>query len=1075
MLPADLKDRIASGMTPRRRRSGIVFLFLFAVYSLFGFLALPGIIAGQAQKFVHENLGLELELAKMEFNPWRLALRLDGLAVKDPQAAGEVLVAARSVYVNAELWSSLWIRGASLRELDLLAPYINARILKDGDINLLRLVPPDDGQESGEAHWRVGLLGIHQGRVDFHDDTRPTPFSAFFSPLNISLADLSSRPDRDGGYTLHAETGEGETLDWRGTVAIKPVRSEGELKISGLKATTPWSYLQDKLPLVVEQGLIGISGHYVLKADDVVTFTLRDGQVTVEDLTVSQHGKAPLLVGLKQLDLKGVSLDWPEQSAGFETLQLSGFRMTDKASGQDLNHFSTLTLQNGRYVPEGERVELNTLRLESLALEDSTGHAPLLSLPLLTLNNLSASLASQKAHVGQVVLEKGNISVRREKNSTLNWETRLDELSRRLAAFESPASATATATATQAQATTQSATWDATLGELDLLGFRVGFVDQVPLETLSTSLEDINLRLFPRQPGEKWHQLDGRLSVGTGGALSFKGNFSEQPLAAGVDLRLQSLKLSPFAPWAADVARFALEKGTLDVNGRFNFQQARQTKADFQGGITIHDFAANDLELDERFLAWRRLGVQGVSWQLEPARLAIREIQADKPFIRVIVGEDQSLNLSHVIVAPEEPAVAESGNNSTATATPAATAKTAEAAYPLRIDRIRMNDGSMLFADLTLRPQFATGIQSLEGEIRGLSSQPDSRATVVLKGWVDEYGKADINGMLNPLAGDLYTDIGVKFSNVELTTLTPYSSKFAGYRIDKGKLSLDLNYKINNRKLDASNKVVFNQLTLGDKVESPDAMSLPLKLAVAILKDKDGVIDVDLPVTGSLDDPKFRIGPLIWKTFLNLLTKAATAPFSLIANMIGGGENMDSLEFAAGASTLAAEETAKLDALAKALTQRPALAVEVRGAFDPEADAKAIRTAKFDQVYQKRLAEGGKSRKVLEDMFKTKLGSEALAQQRALNLKPASDQAGNRDELQLAIAAYETHLRNELIARETVLDGDLRQLALERARTVRNQLVEVSKIEESRVFVLEPVTVKATGNTVVMKVGLTAS
>ncbi len=1067
MLPADLKDRIASGMTPRRRRSGLVFLFLFTAYSLFGFLALPGIIAGQAQKFVQENLGLELELAKVEFNPWRLALRLDGLAMKDPQAADEVLVSARSIYVNAELWSSLWIRGASLRELDLLAPYINARILKDGDINLMRLVPPDDGQESGEAHWRVGLLGIHQGRVDFHDDTRPTPFSAVFSPLDISLADLSSRPDRDGGYTLHAETGEGEALDWRGTVAIKPVRSEGELKITGLKATTPWRYLQDELPLVVEQGLIGISGHYALKADDVVTFTLREGQVTVEDLAISQRGKAPLLIGLKQLDLKGVSLDWPAQSAGFEALQLSGFRMADKASGQDLNHFAALTLQNGRYLPEGERIELQTLRLESLALEDSTGHAPLLSLPSLTLNNLSASLASQKAHVGQVILEKGDLSVRREKNNTLNWETRLDELSRRLAAFETPAPATVPAT--QAPAAQGSATWDATLGELDLLGFRVGFVDQVPPETLSTSLEDINLRLFPRQPGEKWHQLDGRLSVGTGGDLSFKGNFSEQPLAAGVDLRLQALKLSPFAPWAADVARFALEKGALDVSGRFNFQQARQTKADFQGSITIHDFAANDLELDERFLAWRRLGVQGVNWQLEPGRLVIREVQADKPFIRVIVGEDQSLNLSHVIVAPEETAVAESS------ATAAPVAKTAEPPYPLRVDRIRMNDGSMLFADLTLRPQFATGIQSLQGEIRGLSSQPDSRATVALKGRVDEYGKADINGTLNPLAGDLYTDIGVKFSNVELTTLTPYSSKFAGYRIDKGKLSLDLNYKINNRKLDASNKVVFNQLTLGDKVESPDAMSLPLKLAVAILKDKDGVIDVDLPVTGSLDDPKFKIGPLIWKTFLNLLTKAATAPFSLIANMIGGGENMDSLQFAAGASTLAAEETTKLDALAKALVERPALAVEVRGAFDPEADAKAIRTAKFDQVYQKRLAEGGKSRKVLEDLFKAKLGSEALAQQRALNLKPASDQAGNRDELQLAIAAYETHLRNELIARETVLDGDLRQLALERARTVRNQLVEISKIEESRVFVLEPVTVKATENTVVMKVGLTAS
>lgn len=1080
MLPADLKDRFITRMTPRRRRFAVVFLVLFTIYSLFGFFALPGIIASEAEKFVREQLELELVIKDVEFNPWRLALRLDGIAVNDPENGGEALVAARSIYVNAELWSSLWIRGASLCELDLLAPYINARILQDGDINLMKLVPPDDEEESsGETHWRIGQLGIHQGRVDFRDDTRPTPFSAVFSPLNLSLADLSSRPDKDGGYTLHAETGEGEALDWKGTVALKPVRSEGELRISGLKATTPWRYLQDELPVVVENGLIGISGHYRLVADEEVTFTLQDGRITVDDLAVSQRGPRPLLVTLEQMDLKGVSAAWPAQSGSFDTLRLAGFQLADKTTGQAFNHFAELLLEKGRYLPDGERVELSSLGLSTLVLEDGSESLPLIALPRLTLKSLQASLATQQAHVGQVILEKGDLSVRRDKDSRLNWETRLDELTRRLEAFSAPVAATPATRNADTSRPAAEKPWDTTLGELDLIGFRVGFVDRVPPESLSTSLENINLRLFPRQPGEKQHRLDGRMEIGTGGTLSLKGGFQEQPLTANVDLQLQGLKLPPFAPWAADVARFALEKGTLDVNGRFNFQQAKTSRADFAGNVVIQDFAANDLELDERFLAWRRLAIQGVNWQMEPGRLAIREIQADRPFIRVIVGEDQSLNLSHVVVAPEN-TDSSSADTASSPASPSAAKatenrKAPEPVYPLRIDRIRMSDGSMLFADLTLRPQFATGIQSLEGDIRGLSSQPDSRATITLKGRVDEYGKADINGTLNPLAGDLFTDVSVKFSNVELTTLTPYSSKFAGYRIDKGKLSLDLNYKINQRQLKASNKVVLNQLMLGDKVASPDATSLPLKLAVAILKDKDGVIDIDLPITGSLDDPKFKIGPLVWKTFVNLLTRAATAPFSLIAGMVGGGDNMDSLNFTAGASTLPTDELAKLDALAKALAQRPALAVEIRGAFDPDADAKAIRTAKFDQAYQKRLAEGGTPRKVLEELFKAKLGSEALAQQRTLSLKPATSQADTRSELKLAIDAYETHLRNELIARETVLEGDLRQLALDRARVVRNQLVETNKVEESRVFVLEPVTTKATGNSVVMKVSLTAS
>jgi hypothetical protein len=381
----------------------------------------------------------------------------------------------------------------------------------------------------------------------------------------------------------------------------------------------------------------------------------------------------------------------------------------------------------------------------------------------------------------------------------------------------------------------------------------------------------------------------------------------------------------------------------------------------------------------------------------------------------------------------------------------------------------------MLFADFTLKPQFATGIQSLNGDISGISTDPKTRAKVALSGRVDQYGKADISGTINPLASEVYTDIAVKFSNLELTTLTPYSAKFAGYRIDKGKLSLDLNYRIENRRLNASNKVVFNQLTLGEKVDSPDSIGLPLKLAVAILKDKDGVIDVDLPITGSIDDPKFKLAPLIWKAFLNLLTKAATAPFSLIAGMVGGGSDLDSLSFATGESTLAPAETDKLGKLGRALAERPALGVEIRGAFDPQADALAIKTVKFNSLYEKRLAAGDKLQTVVETLFAEKMGKEALAQQRALHLKPAADMAKNKNKLDLDVDAYLQALRTELIAREVVLDGDLRQLALDRAGAVRRQLVEISKIDEGRIFVLEPVSVQATDKKIVMKVALTAS
>lgn len=1080
-MPAhDLMARLRPVLTPRRRRHGIILTGLLLAYSLLGFLALPGLVVSQAQQFVADKLHLELDIGKLSVNPWLLAVRIEKLSLREPGAGGEVLVAADSVYVNAQLWSSLWLRGASLAELELTHPYVNARLRRDGSLNLLQLVPPADPEDKSEANWRIGRLAITGGHIEFRDDTRPTPFATAFQPLNLTLSDLASRPDRDGVYTLHAETGDGEALDWRGSLAMKPVRSEGELRISGLKATTPWRYLQDQLPLVVESGSIGISGHYRLTLDNGAAFALTEGRVGVDGLRLQLRGEAPLGLVLRKLDLHGVHLDWPQQAAGFAALELEGLALAGADSDTPLAGFGRLAFRDGDYAPQGQQLRLARIELRDLALADG-GDAALLRLPLLALDGIEAGATARRAHVSRIRLEKGDIGVRREKSGRLNLQERLDTLAARVrAGLVMPAPAVPAVAAAPAPRTTTPAApapaWTTTLGELDLADFRVGIVDHVPALPVSTSLEHINIKLLPRQKDGEPHELQGQLDIGTGGSVALEGRFTEQPLAASGNIDVKELRLPPFAPYFMDFARFALESGSLDVDGRFNFAQTPSLQASFQGSVAVKDFAANDLDLDERFLAWRRLAASGIDWRLAPGRFAIRQVDAERPFMRLIIGADKSLNLSHIIVSPE------SSGTPTSPATPATLALASARApvigpeapaYPVRIDRIRLRDGAMLFADMTLKPQFATGIQDLNGDVTGITTDPASRATIALKGRVDQYGKADISGTVNPMASDRHTNLKVRFSDLELTTLTPYSAKFAGYRIDKGKLSLDLGYLITDRKLEATNKIVFNQLTLGEKVDSPDAMNLPLKLAVAILKDKDGVIDVDLPLTGSLDDPQFRVAPLVWKAFVNLMTKAATAPFKLIAGLVGGGDDMDVVRFDAGQATLAASDADKLDKLAKALAARPALGVEIRGAWDPSADAQSLREVRFEAAWQKRLAGGGKPRKLLEAMFEEKLGAEALARQRSLSLKPVGD--GGGDALHLAEDNYLAALRSELVARETILDGDLRQLALDRARVLRERLVETDQVDAGRVFVLEPVAVAASEGKVPLKVGLNAN
>ncbi|HEV7445496.1 MAG TPA: DUF748 domain-containing protein, partial [Steroidobacteraceae bacterium] len=220
-----------------------------------------------------------------------------------------------------------------------------------------------------------------------------------------------------------------------------------------------------------------------------------------------------------------------------------------------------------------------------------------------------------------------------------------------------------------------------------------------------------------------------------------------------------------------------------------------------------------------------------------------------------------------------------------------------------------------------------------------------SRAKVELKGKVDRYAPVHIWGETNPLAATTYSDIKMSFKGVELTSVTPYSGRFAGYKIEKGKLSVDIDYKIENRQLTAAHKFVIDQLELGERVESPDAIKLPIKIAVALLKDRNGVIDVDLPVTGSLDDPQFKIAPLIWKAVVNLLVKVATAPFAMLGRLFGGGEQMNYIDFQPGSAVLEPAEHDKLSALVKALKEKEKLELDVPVTYSPDLDRTGLATA----------------------------------------------------------------------------------------------------------------------------------
>src|SRR3984885_4611015 len=261
---------------------------------------------------------------------------------------------------------------------------------------------------------------------------------------------------------------------------------------------------------------------------------------------------------------------------------------------------------------------------------------------------------------------------------------------------------------------------------------------------------------------------------------------------------------------------------------------------------------------------------------------------------------------------------------------------------PMSIKKVVVESGQANFTDLSVTPNFSTGIQALAGTITGISSKPSSRAKVDLHGSVGQYSPVAITGEFNVLGPKLYTDIAMSFRNMELTVFNPYSGKFAGYNISKGKPTPELHCKVDGRKLDAQHHIVIDQLEFGDKAASKAAVSLPVKLAVSLLKDRNGVIDLNLPVTGSLDDPTFRLAPIIWKVFVNILEKAVTAPFALLGSLFGGGPDIQFIDFKPGVGTLDPTQAGKVTAIVKALKERPQLKLEVPIAAVPGLDRPAL-------------------------------------------------------------------------------------------------------------------------------------
>jgi hypothetical protein len=594
-------------------------------------------------------------------------------------------------------------------------------------------------------------------------------------------------------------------------------------------------------------------------------------------------------------------------------------------------------------------------------------------------------------------------------------------------------------------------------------GLNIKITDRMKEDNPSFNLKKLNFSLS-NITGPRLLPMPFKIAAGYGkkGSISASGNVDPSPLKLKGVCALKRIPITDADPYLPENLNITLADGALDTKLAFNLAQTKgKLTGNFRGSVGVRSFYTLDAE-NEDLLKWESLQIDNMSGALSPFSLDIRDVSISKIYSRIVVEKDGTLNLQQIQTtekkaeAPQQaqtPASTPQPPPSTPQPPPAAPA-TATEKGKIQIGTVTIQDGTIVFIDHHTSPEYSSKMMNLGGRISGLSSEANKMADVDLRGNLENHSPLRITGQINPLRDDLFVDLKVSFTDIELSPLTPYSGTFLGYTVDKGKLFLDLKYHIEKKQLNSSNNVFIDQLTFGNKVESDKATSLPVRLAVALLKDRKGEIHLDLPVTGRTDDPQFSIWGLIFQVLKNLLVKAATAPFALLQSVFGGKDDFSNVAFDYGSSRLSEAERGKLAKLAKIIIDRPALKLEVSGFVDKERDPEGYRNELLlKKMKNEKFLALVKAKKTQEGQRADNV--EILPKEYSTYLKAVYRKekfSKPRNFIGLLKDLPDEEMKKLILTHTIVSNDDLQNLARERAVVVRNYLITDVKLPPERVF-----------------------
>lgn len=1071
--------------------------------------ALPALVRKIAIDQTQAQIGRKLEIGQISFNPFKLALRASDITLYEADGKRPFF---STQGLLADLSSASLLRLAPvLDEIKLTTPQLHlVRLDADGighynfsDIlDRLAAQPKSEGQ----ARFSLANVQLQDGAIHFED--KVSGKSIDIAALQVGLPFISNLPGNIDSYVQPQLSAiiNGTPLHLKGR--SKPFTASQEsafaIDIDQLDLVSYLPFVPAELPVAIQSAKLSTRLDLGFTRKDAKPTVTLAGDIRLDDIALQDKTRAPLLkakslaLQLKQYDLLAASGEvsqltleqpqvWASVNARGELNWVRAFASPTKPASKRASSAPAKATTTAATTPAAAIV-LQQLNLHGgeINWRDEANAAPAQSIKLskieLNATQLSTAADAQPARLTLSAVENGH--------GKLGFDGQLQPLKPTLAG-------------------------KLTLDGVDLAGYQ-NYLARAPITDLSgklsgkttlqlreghlklddSSVQLADLRLTPPGQGAQPLSLSSlalqapTLSDTLDQALPFKlqARFDQNGSAelsgqaaphfknVELELDIKDLPITPFQHYFSNVLNVTLSSGLASAKGKLAITpplQERKLALDYKGSAAVTNLRMQDKRTGTDFLRWRTLELAGIQARLGGRpQVSLEKVTLANFYARAILSEQGRLNLQDIVVADaqqqgsitddkkgsKEAPASSATNARKTTSTTAVTSAAPTADTPIvQVGQVVLQGGNINYTDNFVKPNYTANMTGLAGTIGQISSEKPQPAPVNISGKIDNDAPLQISGALNPLFKPMYLDLKASANGVQLPRLTPYSAKYAGYPITKGKLSMDVQYKIENDKLVAQNDLRIEQLTFGERVDSPNATNLPVMLAVSLLKDRDGNINLNLPISGSLSDPEFSVGGIIVRVFVNLIVKAVTSPFALIGSMFRADEHIGDLHyiaFAPGSSEIDDEVRKKLDALGYALHERPGIKLDTTGRVDPQVDDQGLRREALERKMR-----GLKRADLIAKEGQPSGPVRISAAERGKYLERVYKDSTfdkPRNMIGLAKSLPEAEMEKMILEHTDITQDDLRNLAQRRADQVRNYLQEQSIIEPARIFLIAP-------------------